>query len=193
MSYRRGSRTSTATTTVRRNSSGCRYSTPSRQSRIVRARKVQSSSSDPISRLSGLFSRRFSVSWVKARGRKAGYDIADYLLKVETKESVLSRMIARNPHLEMLISTLDLEVVSIDRHPWNSTEKREFQTLIRKAEIYLFSVEQVYVGVLHFPTTCSPERQVRLFPMITKINIKNTTENGKEKYDYSPTLGWTIR
>ena len=49
--------------------------------------------------------------------RKAGYDIADYPLKAETKESVLSRMIARNPHLETLISTLDLEVVSIERHP----------------------------------------------------------------------------
>ena len=48
--------------------------------------------------------------------RNAGYDIADYLLKTETKESVLSRMIAKNPHLETLISTLDLEVVSIEKH-----------------------------------------------------------------------------
>ena len=48
--------------------------------------------------------------------RKAGYDIADYLLQAETKESVLSRMFARNPHLETLISTLDLEVVSIESH-----------------------------------------------------------------------------
>ena len=47
--------------------------------------------------------------------REAGYDIADYLLKVETKESVLSRMIVRNPHLETLISTLDLEVVSVEK------------------------------------------------------------------------------
>lgn len=49
--------------------------------------------------------------------RNAGYDIADYLLKAETKESVLSRMIVQNPHLETLISTLDLEVVSIEKHP----------------------------------------------------------------------------
>ena len=48
--------------------------------------------------------------------RNAGYDIADFLLKAETKESVLNRMIAKNPHLETLISTLDLEVVSIDKH-----------------------------------------------------------------------------
>ena len=71
--------------------------------------------------------------------RNAGYDIADFLLKAtskreqrefthyaeqewvrenkaETKESVLSRMIAKNPHLETLISTLDLEVVSIKKH-----------------------------------------------------------------------------
>ena len=48
--------------------------------------------------------------------RNAGYDIADFLLKAETKESVLSRMIARNPHLETLISALDLEVVSIEKY-----------------------------------------------------------------------------
>ncbi len=48
--------------------------------------------------------------------RNAGYDIADYLLQAETKESVLSRMITRNPHLETLISALDLEVVSIESH-----------------------------------------------------------------------------
>lgn len=51
------------------------------------------------------------------RSEKRGYDIADYLLKVETKESVLSRMIAQNPHLETLISILDLEVVSIEKRP----------------------------------------------------------------------------
>ena len=49
--------------------------------------------------------------------RNAGYDIADYLLKVETKESILSRLIAKNLHLETLISTLDLEVVSIEKRP----------------------------------------------------------------------------
>ena len=48
--------------------------------------------------------------------RKASYGIADYLLKAETKESILSRLITRNPHLETLISTLDLEVVSVESH-----------------------------------------------------------------------------
>ena len=47
--------------------------------------------------------------------RKAGYDIADYLLKAETKESVLSRMIVRNPYLETLISMLDLDVVGVEK------------------------------------------------------------------------------
>lgn len=47
--------------------------------------------------------------------RKAGYDIADYLLKAETKESVLSRLITKNPHLETLISMLDLEVVGVEK------------------------------------------------------------------------------
>ena len=54
--------------------------------------------------------------------RNAGYDIADFLLKAETKESVLSRMIAKNPHLETLISTLDLEVISIEKTPPSSGE-----------------------------------------------------------------------
>ena len=61
--------------------------------------------------------------------------------------------------------------------------------MIRKAEIYLFSVEQVYVGVLHFPTTCSPERQVRRLPMVTELTSKTQLKNGKEKYDYNPTFG----
>ena len=58
--------------------------------------------------------------------REAGYDIADYLLLAETKEFVISWMIARNPLLETLISTLDLEVVSIEKHHCISTEKRKF-------------------------------------------------------------------
>ena len=48
--------------------------------------------------------------------RKAGYDIADYLLKAETKESILSRLIVRNPYLKTLISALDLEVVSVEKY-----------------------------------------------------------------------------
>lgn len=64
--------------------------------------------------------------------RKAGYDIADYLLKAETKESVLSRMIARNPHLETLISTLYLEVVSIEKHSLNYNRKEGVSDFVPK-------------------------------------------------------------
>ena len=104
--------------------------------------------------------------------RKAGYDIADYLLKAETKESILSRLIVRNPYLKTLISALDLEVVSVEKYSWISTEKREFQTLTLKVEISLFSGE--------------------MLPMVAIINAKKVTENGKEKYDNNPTLGRTI-
>ena len=49
-----------------------------------------------------------------------------------------------------------------------------------KAEIYLFSVEQVYVGVLHFPTTCSPERLVRRLPMVTELTLKTQLKMEKK-------------
>ena len=64
--------------------------------------------------------------------RKAGYDIADYLLKAETKESVLNIMIAQNPHLETLISTLDLEVVSIGETPLKFNRKEGVSDFVPK-------------------------------------------------------------
>lgn len=47
--------------------------------------------------------------------RNAGLDIADYLLRMETDEAVLQSMISRWPHLQKLIDTLDLELVSVSR------------------------------------------------------------------------------
>ena len=65
-SYPLGSRTSTATTTVRRNNSGCQCSVPRPRYPTARMPRVQSSSSDRIYRLSALFKRRFSVNWLRA-------------------------------------------------------------------------------------------------------------------------------
>ena len=101
-------------------------------------------------------------------------------------------MIVRNPHLETLISTLNLEVVGVEKLSWNTTEKREFQSLIRKAEICLFSVEQVYVGVLHFTDNLLTWKAGETAPDGHEINTNNTAKNGKEKYNYDPTFGWTI-
>lgn len=43
--------------------------------------------------------------------RKAGLDIADFLLMEDTKQMILQKMIARNPCLQKLIDALGLEVV----------------------------------------------------------------------------------
>ena len=64
-SYPLGSRTSTATTTVQKNSSGCRCSVPRPLYPTVRMPRVQSSSSDRISQLLVLSKRRFSVNWLR--------------------------------------------------------------------------------------------------------------------------------
>ena len=44
--------------------------------------------------------------------RIGGYDIADYLIKVQTSEAVLQSMIRKNPVLQTLIDTFGLELVS---------------------------------------------------------------------------------
>ena len=39
--------------------------------------------------------------------RDAGYDIADFLLREETKESILNRLIVLNPALKTLVEPFD--------------------------------------------------------------------------------------
>ena len=46
--------------------------------------------------------------------RKAGLDIADFLLMQETKQMILARMIELNPALQKLIDALELEIVEDD-------------------------------------------------------------------------------
>ena len=43
--------------------------------------------------------------------REQGLDIADFLLMTETKQMILARMIRKYPSLQLLIDTLDLELV----------------------------------------------------------------------------------
>ena len=44
--------------------------------------------------------------------RNLGLDIADFLLMCDTPVSILQDMIQRNPNLQLLIDTFDLELVS---------------------------------------------------------------------------------
>lgn len=43
--------------------------------------------------------------------RARGLDIADFLLMEDTPQMILQRMIERNPELQILIDTFDLELV----------------------------------------------------------------------------------
>ena len=53
-----------------------------------------------------------------------GYDIADYLLQIKTKESVLSELIQRNPALKLLVEKLELRVVEETRQTKPPLRKR---------------------------------------------------------------------
>lgn len=47
--------------------------------------------------------------------REAGLDIADFLLMEDTPQMILQKMIQRNPNLQTLIDTLDLELVGVEK------------------------------------------------------------------------------
>lgn len=47
--------------------------------------------------------------------REAGLDIADFLLMEDTPQMILQKMIQRNPALQTLIDTLDLELVGVEK------------------------------------------------------------------------------
>lgn len=47
--------------------------------------------------------------------RKAGLDIADFLLMEDTPQMILQKMIQRNPALQILIDTLDLELIDVEK------------------------------------------------------------------------------
>ena len=53
--------------------------------------------------------------------RDAGYDIADFLLREETKEAILNRLITLNPALKTLVETFDLQLVNVEKAPLSAT------------------------------------------------------------------------
>lgn len=49
--------------------------------------------------------------------RDAGYDIADFLLREETKEAIFNRLVTLNPALKTLVETFDLQLVDVKKAP----------------------------------------------------------------------------
>lgn len=56
--------------------------------------------------------------------RNAGYDIADFLLREETKEAIFNRPITLNPALKTLVETFDLQLVNVEKAPLSATVQR---------------------------------------------------------------------
>ena len=56
--------------------------------------------------------------------RNAGYDIADFLLREETKEAILNRLITLNPALKTLVETFDLQLVNVEKAPLSAMAQR---------------------------------------------------------------------
>ena len=53
--------------------------------------------------------------YAPSKDQHEGYDIADYLLQIKTKELVLSELIQHNPALKLLVEKLELRVVEETR------------------------------------------------------------------------------
>ena len=57
--------------------------------------------------------------------RDAGYDIADFLLREETKEAIFNRLITLNPALRTLVETFDLQLVNVEKAPLSATVQQK--------------------------------------------------------------------
>ena len=57
--------------------------------------------------------------------RDAGYDIADFLLREETKEAIFNRLITLNPALKTLVETFDLQLVNVEKAPLSATVQQK--------------------------------------------------------------------
>ena len=64
--------------------------------------------------------------------RDAGYDIADFLLREETKEAILNRLITLNPALKMLVETFDLRLVNVEKAPLSATVRHTRKGLFKR-------------------------------------------------------------
>lgn len=74
--------------------------------------------------------------------RDAGYDIADFLLREETKDAIFNRLIALNPALKTLVETFDLQLINVEKAPLSSNgstySERTFQTMTFRCLIHFF-------------------------------------------------------
>ena len=72
--------------------------------------------------------RGFSFDFMERNATKeerdAGYDIADFLLREETKEAILNRLITLNPALKTLVETFDLQLVNVEKAPLSAMAQR---------------------------------------------------------------------
>ena len=64
--------------------------------------------------------------------RDAGYDIADFLLREETKEAILNRLITLNPALKTLVETFDLQLVNVEKTPLSATVRHTRKGLFKR-------------------------------------------------------------
>ncbi len=64
--------------------------------------------------------------------RDAGYDIADFLLREETKEAILNRLITLNPALKTLVETFDLQLVNVEKAPLSATIQSTREELFKR-------------------------------------------------------------
>lgn len=64
--------------------------------------------------------------------RDAGYDIADFLLREETKDAISNRLITLNPALKTLVETFDLQLVNVEKTPLSATVQRTQKELFKR-------------------------------------------------------------
>ena len=64
--------------------------------------------------------------------RDAGYDIADFLLREETKEAIFNRLITLNPALKTLVETFDLQLVNVEKAPLSATVQHTRKGLFKQ-------------------------------------------------------------
>lgn len=64
--------------------------------------------------------------------RDAGYDIADFLLREETKETIFNRLIVLNPALKTLVETFDLQLVNVEKTPLSATVQHTRKGLFKR-------------------------------------------------------------
>ena len=64
--------------------------------------------------------------------RDAGYDIADFLLREETKEAVFNRLVTLNPALKTLVETFDLQLVNVEKAQLSTTVQHTREGLFKR-------------------------------------------------------------